>query len=117
MTVLNDELLAELRHDLEALRAELEGVLEMSTESARTVELDQPIGRLSRMDALQQQGLAAAHRKRHEVRLRQVLAALRAMREGEYGACRRCDEPIALDRLRARPETPICVACREEMEG
>lgn len=117
MSDLTRDQLDTLRSALEALRDELEGVLAMSSDSARPVDLDQPIGRLSRMDALQQQGMASAHRRRHEVRLRQTLAALRAMRDGEYGDCQRCDEPIGWERLQARPETPICVACREQIEG
>jgi RNA polymerase-binding transcription factor DksA len=30
---------------------------------------------------------------------------------GTYGICRRCEEPVAQARLRARPEALHCVAC------
>ena len=38
------------------------------------------------------------------------------MERGEYGLCRRCDEPIAYRRLKARPESPYCIACQDEIE-
>ncbi|MDP2319838.1 MAG: TraR/DksA family transcriptional regulator [Acidobacteriota bacterium] len=39
--------------------------------------------------------------------------ALRALADGEYGACRRCGEPIAEARLRARPHALSCVRSAE----
>lgn len=45
--------------------------------------------------------------------LQAIDAALARIESGEYGICRSCDEPIEGDRLRAIPETPLCVACAE----
>ena len=101
---------------LQRIRAELVESLEASTDSARTVELDQPIGRLSRMDAIQQQKMARANRRSQELRLGLVAAALAAIERGEYGLCRACEEPIAVARLMAKPETPLCLACQRRAE-
>ena len=76
MDELSPEQLAELGADLVALKSELEEALAASDESAKPVELDQPIGRLSRMDAIQNQQIAKASRRNHELRLRLVLAAI-----------------------------------------
>lgn len=109
--------IAELRAALEALQGELEASLRGSRESARTVELDQQsVGRLSRMDALQQQAMAKASVSAQETRLQQVQAALRWMDAGEYGECRLCGGPIGYRRLNARPETPLCLSCQRERE-
>ena len=113
---LKAEQLTELHGDLLAIRDELEDSLALSRDSAQTVDLDQPIGRLSRMDALQQQSMVKAQRDRFEQRRGQVLAALRSFERDEYGECRRCNEPIGYRRLKVRPEAPFCVACREELE-
>jgi DnaK suppressor protein len=33
------------------------------------------------------------------------------LQEGTYGRCARCGEPIALDRLEARPAAELCISC------
>jgi DnaK suppressor protein len=37
--------------------------------------------------------------------------ALARLNAGTYGTCERCDEPIALERIAARPATRRCFAC------
>ena len=106
----------ELKASLETLKGELERLMDMSREGTRTVELDQPIGRLTRMDAIQQQKMATANRHGHSVRLQQVLQALAAMDSGRYGACLRCEDPIGYPRLQARPESPYCLDCQDEID-
>ena len=101
---------------LEALEAELAGAVNLATDGARPVDLDEPIGRLSRMDAMQQQAMAKATREKAKRRLSQVRLALEARARGEYGDCRSCEEPIGIGRLRSRPETPFCVACQGRRE-
>ena len=89
----------------------------MEEEGARPVGLDQPLGRLSRMDAIQIQQMSQANRRSHETRLLQVQAALAAMDEDNYGYCKRCDDPIGYPRLTVRPEAPFCVSCQEAYES
>ncbi len=107
----------ELQSDLLQLQAELQLLLNESQPSSETVHLDQPIGRLSRMDALQQQAMAKANREGHQRRLRLIESALSAIKQQRYGECRRCEEPIGYRRLKARPETPFCLDCQGQIEG
>jgi DnaK suppressor protein len=106
------ELVAALR----ALQGELEQLLGHLATGAETVDLDQPIGRLSRMDAIQQQQMSAANKRTTELRLKLVGQALQAADAGDYGVCRKCDEPIGYRRLAARPEAALCVACQGASE-
>ena len=100
---------------LRELREELQGLLRSSAEGAKPVALDQAaVGRLSRMDALQQQAMAQANRRQLQVRLRRCEAALEAIERDEYGLCRRCEEPIPIARLEAMPEAPFCVHCQQQ---
>ena len=48
--------------------------------------------------------------------LRAVEYALARIRAGSYGICRSCGEPIAEERLRAIPETPLCIDCQTRAE-
>ncbi len=106
----------ELHDKLLELKAELEVLLTNSTASSKAVALDQPIGRLSRMDALQQQAMAKANRAAHQRRITLIDAALVAIKTGRYGECRRCEEPIGFSRLQVRPESPFCLECQRESE-
>jgi len=108
--------LSEVQARLHALRAELDSLLAGTAEGARPVDLDQPIGRLSRVDAMQQQSMLAANRTAATRRRQQVDAALRRIEDGEYGECAACGEPIDVRRLEAQPEAPLCVGCQGQRE-
>ncbi len=42
--------------------------------------------------------------------------ALDRLRKGTYDQCRQCGEPIGIKRLRARPQSLYCIACKEKIE-
>ena len=117
MDALTGEQIAELRDALLERRQELEYFLELSRDGGAPVDLDEPIGRLSRMEAMQQQKMVQAGREAQEAELRRVALALADMDSGDYGYCRECDEPIALARLQIRPDARICVPCQQKREG
>lgn len=98
-----------------------EGLLEdlqRGEQAAGVVELEQnKVGRLSRMDAMQQQAMQKASQDLIRKRLVQVERALDALNEGDYGYCHECGEDIAAERLEVRPETLVCVACQEKLEN
>lgn len=104
------------RASLLKLRAELSAFESATRAGAKPVDLEQPIGRLTRMDAIQQQKLTQATRHRNAVRRQQVDAALARIKSGKYGACIVCEDQIERDRLLARPETPVCLDCQESLE-
>ena len=109
---MDEALLAELRERLEAMKGELQAALAGAHERSETVELDQSaVGRVSRVDALQHQAMAQAQHRRTEQQLKTVINALARIETDRYGECLRCGDEIGLERLRARPETPFCMAC------
>ena len=114
---LTEPQLRELEGVLRELESELRGTLGRAAEGAKPVELDQSsVGRISRIDALQAQHLAKASARNLELRLQQVTQALHLLSQEEYGFCRLCEEPIGYRRLRARPETPLCLRCQGARE-
>ena len=42
--------------------------------------------------------------------------ALEQMRNGNYGVCEGCDDPIPLARLQALPYAVLCIGCQREAE-
>ena len=111
MTVpdLAPEQLEELHRNLLADRVRLEEYLALTKEGAKPVDLGTPIGRLSRMDAIQQQEMTKTSRSTVETRLLQVDASLEAYWKGEYGHCRSCEEPIGYRRPEGPPRSPVSV--------
>ena len=91
---------------------DLEVEEERGAEDRAIVTLDQQsVGRLSRMDALQRQAMAAANARRRSAERQRIDAALQRLDEGEYGFCRECGEDIAPARLRLDPAVALCVNC------
>jgi DnaK suppressor protein len=114
---LSEDQLAGLRHSLEALRLDLRERLLRNSDDSRPVTLDQQLlGRLSRMDAMQQQQMAQANRSQMQAQLKRVVQALQRMEEGDYGYCSSCDQGINFARLQVRPDAPLCLDCQHRDE-
>ena len=110
MTEDHDALADRLRAELAALDEDDED----TRDARRPVELDQQsVGRLSRIDALQDQAMAQGQSRRRGAREGLIHAALARMDEGEYGRCVECGEPIAPRRLDLDPAVPTCIGCAE----
>ncbi|MCU0665335.1 MAG: TraR/DksA family transcriptional regulator [Myxococcota bacterium] len=48
--------------------------------------------------------------------LSKIDKALEKIKDGSFGVCEECSEPISPKRLEARPETSMCIKCKEEQE-
>ena len=104
--------LQDVRARLDARRQELNQLTASHHDAARAVPLDQArVGRLSRMDALQAQEMAAATERRRQLELDRIDAALERITSGEYGFCAKCGDDIGLQRLASDPTTPLCISC------
>ena len=102
---------------LEQRREELAHLTEAASGARRPVELDQTrVGRLSRMDALQNQAMSIETERRRQVELKRIEAALERIAEGEFGYCLSCGEEIGAKRLELDPTTPVCIDCAEIAE-
>lgn len=76
------------------------------------MELDQQsVGRLSRMDAMQQQAMAQAAERARKRDLMRIEMAERRLKDGDYGYCEDCGEEIPDGRLAIDPMAERCVKC------
>jgi DnaK suppressor protein len=55
-------------------------------------------------------------RGREKVHLSKLDLALKKIDDGTFGICSECGEPILKKRLEARPETQLCIKCKEDQE-
>jgi len=105
------------RTRLETLKYSLLEDLKRGAEGAGIVELEQnKVGRLSRMDAMQQQEMHKASQLLIKSRLVQIDRALTEVDSGDYGYCDLCGEEIPEQRLAIKPESLRCVSCQEKSE-
>ena len=111
---LSERQLAQSAERLRGLR-ELLQEQDRDSETARApVALDQQsVGRLSRIDAMQQQAMAEAEARRRRHDLARIDAALARIESGDYGWCDACGERIAFKRLEIDPMATRCVGCAD----
>ena len=104
--------IAQLHGRLLEMLAETEDAEHKTKSNRETVQLDQQaVGRLSRMDAMQQQAMSNAQQSRRSIVKVRIKNALDRMSDGEFGFCLDCGESIERKRLEFDPTTPLCASC------
>lgn len=117
MKELDSKSLSKLKKQLKQIEHDLEEQLSISKSAAGVVTLDQTsVGRVSRMDAMQQQSMAVSTREKSNRRLQKVRLALKNMETGDYGFCKKCDDLISSPRLFAQPEANLCLSCQDQSD-
>jgi DnaK suppressor protein len=114
---LSRDQIAELARQLKQKQTDLESQLEHSRQGTEPVTLDQQsVGRVSRMDAMQQQQMSLATREQAALLLKDISSALNRIDSHEYGYCLDCGEPVGFARLQAQPQALFCLACQSAQE-
>jgi len=112
MKHLSDQQVSELRAELERELAKLIKSMAVTEAALEPVQLDQTtVGRLSRIDSLQNRGLTKNLAQREQVKLALIQQALERMRRGTYGNCGVCGDPVRFERLFVFPEALTCTGC------
>lgn len=106
---------AQDRKDLKAKI--LENIKKFESEIIRLEEETKPIapenslGRVSRMDALNNKGVAEASLFSARKRLVKLKISLEKIDDLDFGNCANCKNPIQAGRLMFMPESSNCVRC------
>lgn len=66
--------------------------------------------------ALTDQNLSLRLRGRERSLIDKIDLAIVRIEQGEFGECVVCGDDIEINRLRARPVTTMCIACKEDQE-
>jgi DnaK suppressor protein len=110
-TTLSTGQIDELRTTLERTLKRIERSLEANG-GARSSDMDQStVGRLSRIEALQNKGLTENLHAREQTQLDELMQALGRLDDGSYGICTACSTPIRFERLVVFPEARTCSPC------
>jgi DnaK suppressor protein len=78
---------------------------------AAAVAPDKGLGRLSRMEAMQDQQLVMEMRRRKKRQLVEIKLAISRLEMGNYGTCVFCGKEISPERLEVAPEVQTCMSC------
>lgn len=96
------------------LASQREQLARLEASKDEPVAPDVAIGRLSRLDAMQNAEVKKAGLRRARERVQLLERALvRLDEDPDFGLCAECGEPIPLGRLQAMPEAELCVECAE----
>ncbi len=106
------------KHDLKAVK---EKVLEEIDKTSRSIEdyremtspisPENAIGRVSRMDAINNKSVAEAALLHAEEKLKNLNIVLSSIDEPGFGICIKCQKPIPIGRILLMPQSRYCVNC------
>ncbi|MFN3874776.1 MAG: TraR/DksA family transcriptional regulator [Flavobacteriales bacterium] len=104
--------------DKSAFRAALEAELAKTRQAiadlralTEPVAPDVAIGRISRMDAINNKAVNDAALRKAEEKLQQLQRMQQHMDEPGFGLCKKCGGAIPMQRLILMPQTVFCVRC------
>lgn len=80
-------------------------------ELTKPVEPENSIGRISRMDAINNKSVTEAALRKAKEKLEKLKFALSKLDDSDFGICIKCKKPIPLQRILIRPQSRACVAC------
>lgn len=72
---------------------------------------DCAIGRVSRMDAINNKSVVEAALRTQENKLRGLLHVQSKLGDPDFGLCNRCKQPIPIQRILLVPHNKFCVRC------
>ena len=80
-------------------------------EMTKPVAPDVAIGRISRMDAINNKSVTEASLRQAETKLKNLNRVLSQVGTDDFGRCLKCKAEIPLGRILFRPESLFCVRC------
>jgi len=102
-----NEIQQQIQHEL----AELETQISQLQEKVRPIAPDCSLGRLTRMEAMNEQEVSQRILDETLLRQTRLRNALSRVDHAMFGICIECEEAISLERMKIRPESVRCVDC------
>ena len=97
---------------LEELKKTEELILDYK-ESTKPISPENAIGRVSRMDAINNKSVVEAALRKAEEKLNKLKLVLDKVNDAEFGLCMRCGNPIPIGRILLMPQSRNCVRCAQ----
>lgn len=101
------ELIKIIASRIEDAKEEIEELKEL----VKPIPLDASIGRVSRMDAINNKTINESSLREKKQELKKLERALENSESDKFGICTKCGEEIPFGRLEYMPHTTRCVNC------
>ena len=80
-------------------------------ELTKPIAPENAIGRVSRMDAINNKSVNESALKKAELKLKNLKVAITKIEDSDFGVCIRCKKPIPIGRILLLPQAISCVNC------
>ncbi|GAB5537965.1 MAG: TraR/DksA family transcriptional regulator [Salibacteraceae bacterium] len=91
--------------------AKTQSIIEEYKLSSGPIAPDDAIGRVSRMDAINNRSIVQAAQRNAEEKLKQLHHIKDNLDSPDFGNCARCGNQIPMGRIILKPESRFCVRC------
>ena len=81
--------------------------------NTQPISPENSLGRVSRMDAINNKGVAEAALRTARQKLSRLQSALQHIDDDDFGKCSRCTREIPWQRVVLMPQSPYCVRCAQ----
>ena len=82
-------------------------------ESTKPISPENAIGRVSRMDAINNKSVVEAALRKAEEKFNKLKLVLDKVNDADFGLCMRCGNPIPIGRILLMPQSRNCVRCAQ----
>lgn len=103
----NDDIKQTILDEISKTKKSIEEYKDM----VKPIAPDVAIGRISRMDAINNKSVMEASLRQAEEKLKNLKKVLSNIGSKEFGICMKCKQPIPIGRILIRPESLYCVNC------
>ena len=103
----------EIELQLQAELARTQKKIDNYTELCRPIAPENSIGRVSRMDAINNKSVVEAALREAKIKMQQLKRMQNKINDPNFGRCLKCNESIPLERLMIRPHSKFCVHCAQ----
>lgn len=103
----------ELKQMMERKMAQLREDIADLEELTKPIAPENAIGRVSRMDAINNRSVNEAALRQSRNKLAKLDNAISKLDDPNFGNCSRCGQPIPIKRIMFMPESTRCVNCAD----
>lgn len=93
--------------------AKTEKIIAEYKEMTKPIAPENAIGRLSRMDAINNKAVTESALRQAEDKLDKLKYVLTRVGGDDFGICKKCKKPIPLGRILLMPQSFYCVQCAQ----
>lgn len=108
---MSPEELKTIEHTIEQEIVDTKASIEHYKELTKPIAPENAIGRVSRMDAINNKSVNEAALKKAEQKLKNLKIALSNLNDSNFGMCAHCNQAIPIGRILLMPQSRFCVNC------